>query len=75
MIIVILDLMITIENDNFSFSKILSSKEIADIIKQVVKDSNCPLFSKLATGNIPNNSNIQKITESQCSPNCWCKQQ
>ena len=28
-----------LEHDNSSFSKILLSKEVADIIKQVVKDS------------------------------------
>ena len=28
-----------LEHDNYSFSKILLSKEIADIIKQVVKES------------------------------------
>lgn len=28
-----------LEHDNYSFSKILLSKEVADIIKQVVKES------------------------------------
>ncbi|MGY5144433.1 MAG: hypothetical protein ACW9XH_08125 [Candidatus Nitrosopumilus sp. bin_32a] len=28
-----------LEHDNYSFSKILLSKEIADIIKQVVRDT------------------------------------
>ena len=35
----------SLEHDNLSFSKILSSKEVADIIKQVVKESTptvCP---------------------------------
>ena len=28
-----------LEHDNFSFSKLLLSKEVADIIKQVIKES------------------------------------
>lgn len=35
------------EHDNSSFSKILLSKEVADIIKQVVKESNQAYSSKM----------------------------
>ena len=36
-----------LEHDNYSFSKILLSKEVADIIKQVVKESNQAYSSEM----------------------------
>jgi len=64
-----------LEHDNASFSKILLSKEVADIIKQVVKESTNNIHLNCNDGK--NFKGIQDYNnlKFQCSPNCWCKKE
>ena len=61
-----------LEHENFSFSKVLLSKEVSDIIKQVVREStqdiHPPICNERKEGNKKLNLNInvnQKISQSQ----------
>ena len=64
-----------LEHDNVSFSKILLSKEVADIIKQVVKESTKTIHPNCMMGRISKECIMANDLEFQCSPNCWCKKE
>jgi len=65
-----------LEHDNYSFSKILLSKEIADIIKQVVQETTSTIHPNCNDGeNFKGKYSLPDTITFQCSPNCWCKKE
>ena len=65
-----------LEHDNTSFSRVLLSKEVAEIIKHIVKESSNPFIQIAMTGRTFSKEEKMEIKQKfQCSPNCWCKKQ
>jgi len=64
-----------LEHDNVSFSKILLSREVADIIKQVVQESTKTIHPNCNDGEISRKCRMTNNLKLQCSPNCWCKKE